>query len=165
MLTRLRAAEQARGGSQLPAAIYPPRACKDRCMRKSVGGWSACVNFAFFCRWVRKISKTESEGVKNEKKCSKRMQKGAKQSQKGSKVNQNEKMDPKGTQKGAKREPKGAKSEPKGAKREPRGAKRKPKGAKREAKRSQRATRMHLKIDLRKSSRKRGQKGQRFQQK
>ena len=68
ILTRLRAAEQARGGSQLPAAIYPPRACKDRCMRKSVGGWSACVNFAIFCRWVRKISKTDSEGAKNEKK-------------------------------------------------------------------------------------------------
>ena len=73
---------------------------------------------------------------------------------------------PRGDQKGAKREPKGsqgepkgAKSEPRGAKSEPRGAKSEPKGAKKEPKWSQGATKMHIKIDLRKRSRKVSQKG------
>ena len=57
-LTRSRAAEQARGGSQLPAAIYPPRACKDRCMRKSAGGWMHVLISRFFADGF-------GEGVKN----------------------------------------------------------------------------------------------------
>ena len=51
---------------------------------------------------------------------------------------------------GTKREPKRAKRKPKGSKREPKGAKREAKGAKREPKWSQGATKMHIKIDLRK---------------
>ena len=61
--------------------------------------------------------------------------------------------------KGSKREPNGAKREPKGAKREPKGAKREAKGPKREPTCSQGATKMHIKIDLRKRSRKVSQKG------
>ena len=72
-LTRLPAAAQARGGSQLPAAIYPPRACKDRCMRKSAGGWMHVVISRFFADGFGTSNgsenvETESEGVKNEKK-------------------------------------------------------------------------------------------------
>ena len=63
------------------------------------------------------------------------------------------------------REPKGAKSEPKGAKGSQKGAKREPKGAKMEPKVSQRATKMHLKIDLRKRSRKGSQKALRVSRK
>ena len=63
--------------------------------------------------------------------------------------------------KGSKREPNGAKREPKGAKRDAKGAKREAKGAKREPTWSQGATKMHIKIDLRKRSRKVSQKGRR----
>ena len=119
-----RAAEQARGGSQLPAAIYPPRAYKDRCMRKSVGGWSACVNFAIFCRWLRKITKTESDGVKNEKNARngcKREPNRAKRVPKSTKMRTLSSAGPKRKPKVSQRAPKGSQRVPKGSQREPKG--------------------------------------------
>ena len=59
-----------------------------------------------------------------------------------------------GTTREPKESQKGAKGIQKEAKVSQKGAKRKPKGAKREPKWSQRATKMHIKIDLRKRFRK-----------
>ena len=54
---------------------------------------------------------------------------------------------------------KGAKREPKGAKRDPKGSQEWAKGGQRKPKVSQRATKMHPKIDIRKKTPKRSEKG------
>ena len=56
--TPVGAAEQARGGSQLPAAIYPPRACWERLLRKlAFGGAHAAIHdfLQFGCSKISKM--------------------------------------------------------------------------------------------------------------
>ena len=78
--TPVGAAEQARGGSQLPAAIYPPRACWERLLRKLAFGGAHAAIPDFLQFGCPKISKMAPGDPKSEKI-----------------VRQGDKSDPKGT--------------------------------------------------------------------
>ena len=155
--TRLSGAEQAQGGSQLLAAIIRPGPAKI----------DVCENLALCKGRVPSISLQVlcGSGCLKSRKFWEKHRKTfffIRFSLKKSERDQKWRQETPKVRKWSKSEPKGAKKWAKGSKNM---SQREPKGAKREPKVSQRATKMHLKIDLRKRSRKGSRKAHRITEK